>query len=200
MPEGETAMLISDDDRQVPQESPQAFRCVFEQYNQALCQSIGFLRCVDREDVSDIANETWVRAWRAWPGVCSISNIKAWLWTIARHTAIDYARRRKRRREHGIPGGYLYLDDEQYSELDIPDPGAFEDEVETAMILDEAWENTIKRVKQKQSRAYILHVGEEKSLAEVAQLLKVRECTVKVYCCAVKKIFREEYHRLRERD
>jgi RNA polymerase sigma-70 factor (ECF subfamily) len=47
----------------------------------------------------DVAQEAFVRAWRGLAGFRAESSFAAWLYTIARRTALEQARRRRRRDE-----------------------------------------------------------------------------------------------------
>jgi RNA polymerase sigma-70 factor (ECF subfamily) len=53
---------------------------------------------VDDEDPDDLAQETWLRAWRALPAYRGDSSGRTWLLSIARKTCADAVRRRRRRR------------------------------------------------------------------------------------------------------
>jgi RNA polymerase sigma factor (sigma-70 family) len=59
---------------------------------------------VGRLDADDCFQETWIAALRAYPCVHDASNLRAWIFTIAHHKAIDHARRRRRQ---PVPAGAL---------------------------------------------------------------------------------------------
>ncbi|MFZ0089031.1 MAG: sigma-70 family RNA polymerase sigma factor [Solirubrobacteraceae bacterium] len=48
-------------------------------------------------DADDCYQETWLAAVRAYPELDAASNLRGWLFTIARHKAIDHIRSRARR-------------------------------------------------------------------------------------------------------
>lgn len=185
--------------QRVQQGDPGAFEYLFALHNKPLCLWIGSREFVDKEDVHDIASETWVKVWEKRSCIGSVSSFKAWLWRIAFNTAIDHARIRKRRGENRILR-YLRPRDEHHDEIEIPDPDTFEDHVERKMLIDEALNRTFKRITHKQRCVFIRYCVKEEPLAEVARSLNVSEDTVKVYCSIVRKIFREEYRRLLEGD
>ncbi len=60
-----------------------------------------YLRVVGCDDVEDVAGETWLQVVRDLPKLKqgSADEFRAWLFTIARHRAIDAARSRKRFRD-----------------------------------------------------------------------------------------------------
>lgn len=51
------------------------------------------------QDVQEVAQDTFVRAYRALPGYRGEAPVRVWLLRIARHAAMDYWRRHYRRRE-----------------------------------------------------------------------------------------------------
>lgn len=52
----------------------------------------------DAEEADDLAQETWVRAWRALPAYRGDASGRTWLLSIARKTCADAVRRQRRRR------------------------------------------------------------------------------------------------------
>lgn len=51
----------------------------------------------DREDAADLFQETWLRAYRAYPRIDSRSDVRPWLYTIATNLCRNRARDRARR-------------------------------------------------------------------------------------------------------
>jgi len=52
---------------------------------------------VGTNDAADVFQETFLAALRAYPDLRSAANLRGWLFTIARHKALDHHRRRARR-------------------------------------------------------------------------------------------------------
>jgi RNA polymerase sigma-70 factor (ECF subfamily) len=52
----------------------------------------------DAHDAEDASQETWLRAYRAYPRLAPDSNARAWLYKIATHTAFNALKRRTRER------------------------------------------------------------------------------------------------------
>jgi RNA polymerase sigma factor (sigma-70 family) len=57
---------------------------------------------VGPDDADDCFQETFIKALRAYPRLASADNLRGWILTIARRTAIDAARARRRGTEAGI--------------------------------------------------------------------------------------------------
>src|SRR5438874_302960 len=71
-----------------------AFDILFQQYNPRICTYLGRMVCNDEEG-RDLAQETFLKAWRALPGMNDEMHFDTWLYRIATNTAIDHLRRRK---------------------------------------------------------------------------------------------------------
>ena len=65
-----------------------------------------YLRVIGCDDVDDVAGETWLQVVRDLPKFKkdSADEFRAWLFTIARHRAIDAARSRRRLRDKMLAG------------------------------------------------------------------------------------------------
>src|SRR6266516_2623318 len=50
----------------------------------------------NRQDASDLVQETFVRAWRGLPGIYDGRRFRGWLYKIATNLALDHLRRKKR--------------------------------------------------------------------------------------------------------
>jgi len=71
-----------------------AFNILFQYYNAQICRYLA--RMVgDDEEGRDLAQETFLKAWRALPQMSERSQFDAWLYRIATNTAFDHLRRRK---------------------------------------------------------------------------------------------------------
>ena len=77
------------------------------------------LRYTNNEaDAADIAQEVFLRVYRALPDFKEESAVTTWVYRITVNTAIDLTRKKTRRRENSLTG---YGEDEETPELDIVD-------------------------------------------------------------------------------
>ncbi|HLH63085.1 MAG TPA: sigma factor [Ktedonobacteraceae bacterium] len=68
-----------------------AFTGLFHQYNAPICAYLGGL--VGNAEVgNDLAQETFIRAWKSLPGLLDDSHFKSWLYRIAANLAHSYMR------------------------------------------------------------------------------------------------------------
>lgn len=75
--------------------SPPPFQTLLDEHAAALHRHVWAL--VGPDDVDDVTQEVLIAALRAYPDLRDGSNVRGWLWTIARHKAIDRHRRTQRR-------------------------------------------------------------------------------------------------------
>ena len=77
---------------------PDAFDRLVREHRK-MVYSIAMTYCRDAHTADDIAQETFIRAHRAFNGLADHSKLKTWLYTLTRNASIDHLRRKKRRRE-----------------------------------------------------------------------------------------------------
>jgi RNA polymerase sigma-70 factor (ECF subfamily) len=74
---------------------PVAFARIYEDFSRPVLRYLqAMLR--DPAEAEDALHEVFLKAWRALPPYASSSALRAWLFTVARTTAIDHARRQAR--------------------------------------------------------------------------------------------------------
>lgn len=72
----------------------EAFETIFEQYNLPICRYLCSL-VSDADLAEDLAQQTFLKAYRALSRGAPPDNLKAWLYAIATNTALSALRRRK---------------------------------------------------------------------------------------------------------
>ena len=60
-------------------------------------RALAMAYCRDASAADDVVQETFLRAWRSLDGLRDPSKVKTWIYSLARHAAIDQLRARKRR-------------------------------------------------------------------------------------------------------
>jgi RNA polymerase sigma factor (sigma-70 family) len=111
---------------------------------------------VGRVDADDCYQETCLSALRAYPVLQDSSNLRGWLFTIARRKAID-ARRAMARRP--VP-------------LADPDPGAV---IDDHAGVDESLWDEVRRLPVKQRRAVVLRFAGDRSYPEIAAAMSTTQ-------------------------
>lgn len=120
-----------------------------------------FLRVVGCDDPEDVASETWLQVVR---DLCMFSgtgeDFRRWLFTIARHRAIDAARARSRRPARAANAGLDILADTQVVEEQVLDGIS----AERAVML-------LRRLSREQAEAVALRVLAGLDTPDVAKIL-----------------------------
>lgn len=130
------------------------FQLALDQNRDALARFLA--ATVGRQDAEDCLQETMISALRAYPRLQPGSNVRAWLFTIARNKALDEHRSRVKRpipvAEMGERGGVAVAED--------PD--------------EELW-TAVRELPPKQRAAVVLRFVNDFSHREVAQVLDCSE-------------------------
>jgi RNA polymerase sigma factor (sigma-70 family) len=130
------------------------FQRVFDEHAGAV---LSFLfGAVGASEAEDCFQETMLSALRAYPRLGDASNLRGWLFTIARRKAID-ARRAHARRPTPIAD---------------PDPGAAPDAI--SEINESLWDD-VRRLPQKQQRAVVLRFAGDQSYPEIAAAMSTTQ-------------------------
>lgn len=115
----------------------------------------------------DIAQDTFIRAFRAIDSFRGQSSVKSWLFRIARNTAFNYSKSAFLRKVTLVG---LFQDNRRA-------PSA-ETEYLNASLTDEIW-SVVLRLPRSHREIIILHAHYELSYKELADLLRISEGTVK---------------------
>lgn len=120
----------------------------------------------NRQDAEDLAQDTFVKAYKNIHRFNPQYKFATWLFTIAKRTAMNHYRDSR---------PTLALAVEQ--EADEQSPAAALEEKERAKGL---WDEAKRRLKPKQYQALRLRYGEELSIAEMAEAMQTNEIRVRV--------------------
>jgi RNA polymerase sigma-70 factor (ECF subfamily) len=148
---------------------------------------LGLRMCGSHEDAEDLVQETFLRAYRSWNTYRGLSAPSTWLFTIAARTCKRLHRRRKDAPVR-LESFYELLpsDEEGYLDIPSPDEGALE-----GVLREEARaavEYALRTMPAPFRIAFILKDLGEFSMAEVAEILGIKEATVKT------RVYRARLH------
>jgi RNA polymerase sigma factor (sigma-70 family) len=139
---------------------------------------LGLRMCGSHEDAEDLVQETFLRAYRSWKNYRGLSTPSTWLFTIAARTCKRFHRRKK-----GAPARlesfYELLPSDDEGFLDVPSPdegpldGVLRQEARAAV------EHGLSTMPAPFRIAFILKELGEFSMGEVAEILGIKEATVK---------------------
>ncbi len=148
----------------------EAFAQFIDKYKETVflcCRRLGL-----REDqVEDVASETFLAAYNGLSRYSGRAELSTWLWSIAYRQGVNYLR--KNRRQWQLEAE----PDEQIAGSKERGPAATARGKETEEIIWEA----VERLPGLWAMAVILHYREQKSIADIAKIMKAKENTVKTY-------------------
>jgi RNA polymerase sigma-70 factor (ECF subfamily) len=144
------------------------FRQLVELYSPRLYR-VAYRMTRQAQDAEDLVQETFLRAYRAWPAFDGRANPATWLYRICVNAGLDWLRR-QRSRPHTAA-------QEEPPELvsAAPDPERLALSREARRRIDAA----LQELSPKERAAFALRHGENWSIAEIAAALGLREAATK---------------------
>jgi RNA polymerase sigma-70 factor (ECF subfamily) len=148
---------------------------------------------LDYETSVDLAQETFIRVYRAADRYQTSYAFSTYIYRIATNLAISELRRRKRRRMISLTGFFQGHDrTEEPSELDPPDANPLPDTVLVEGERREAVARAIATLPDKYRAPLVLRDVEERSYEEIAGILQMSEGTVKSRINRARSFLREK--------
>jgi RNA polymerase sigma-70 factor, ECF subfamily len=148
----------------------------------------------NREEAEDLAQEAFLRLYRALPGFRGDSSIGTWLYRTVSRLAIDFLRRERIRRKIF----FFRRHEEEDPGENVADPGASPRERLLAAERRRHLRQALEQLSPQQRAVFILRHDEELPLREIAELLGLQEGTVKSHLHRAVNILRRELQGLSE--
>jgi RNA polymerase sigma-70 factor (ECF subfamily) len=157
-----------------------AFREFVKQYQQTVflcCRTLG----LSETEAQDVASETFLTAYEKIGTFNGKSKLSTWLWKVAYYKGINYLRKNKRRKDllRGLSA--------QPTDTGIAQVSAALENKEQA---DVVWQ-AVERLPRSWALAIVLFYRQEKSILEIAKIMKKRQNTVKTYLFRGRKRLKE---------
>lgn len=167
-----------------------AFTRLFHKYNAPICKHLLHL-VRNHEEMQDLAQITFWKAFRNISTLKDGSHFKSWLYQIATNTARDHLRTEQRRP--------WLADTGTLTEVDLMKWDAeFEEQVCLAEIFEEALRQTLQKLSRSQRDCFLLH-GQGHDTLQIATQLQLKEAVVKKYTSKAYQILREITQNLLEK-
>jgi RNA polymerase sigma factor (sigma-70 family) len=164
-----------------------AFGQIVRRY-QALISGLVYAACGDLHQSEDVAQETFISAWKSLSGLREPAKLTGWLCQIARRRLADLSRKTSHK-------------EIQFSQAFTPaqEPAAIPQDVATAEECEMLW-RTLARIPQPYRETLVLFYRQEKSTAQVAMAMETTEDSVRQRLTRGRQMLREEVAGLLERN
>lgn len=166
-----------------------AFGQIVRRY-QGLISGLVYSACGDLSASEDIAQETFLAAWKSLSGLREPEKLPAWLCQIARHRMLD------QRRENKREDARLARAVTQYNPAASPRP---DEEAMTAEEREVLW-RSLAEIPEPYRETLILYYRQNQSATEVAGALEISEETVRQRLVRGRQMLREQVAAMLERN
>src|ERR1700722_9513890 len=164
-----------------------AFGQIIRKY-QAMVSGLVYAACGDLHRSEDIAQETFISAWKSLSGLCDASKLPGWLCQIARRRLADVSRKAPHKE---IPFSQAFAAGQE--------PAAPVDDALKAEESELLW-HTLSRIPQPYRETLVLFYRQEQSTAQVAAAMETTEVTVRQRLTRGRQMLREEVAGMLERN
>jgi RNA polymerase sigma-70 factor (ECF subfamily) len=155
-----------------------AFEHLLDKYHRSIVNFI--YRIVnDRAVAEELAQEVFLRVYRARHSYMPRARFAAWIYRIAANLSFREAGRRRRARPGG--GNHNSREPGGVSQLEVPDPSPAADQRLISSETSGLVRRAIRSLPRKEKTALILRRYEELSYKEIAEIMECTEAAVKTY-------------------
>ncbi|NIP96610.1 MAG: sigma-70 family RNA polymerase sigma factor [Akkermansiaceae bacterium] len=144
-------------------------------------------------EAEDIAQQVFLRLWKCAPRYKPTAKFTTFLFTITRNLVFNESRRKQRRKEHSL--------DEQEDDWHRQIPEGGENRPDTRLLqteMDQAVDNAIANLPEKQRLAVVLRRYEQMPYEEIAGILDLSVSAVKSQLFRARTSLRESLQRILE--
>ena len=128
------------------------------------------------EDAADMTQEAFLKAWRSLSSFQFESSFSTWLYRLTTNTCLDYLRSQKRRPQCSLT---VEDDDGEEQVLDVTDEAPTPEEALLSAEERSQLVHALSQLEASQRQIITLRVVNDLSYAEIAEILDVKEGTVK---------------------
>jgi RNA polymerase sigma factor (sigma-70 family) len=164
-----------------------AFGQIVRRY-QALVSGLAYAACGDLHRSEDVAQETFVSAWKSLSGLRDATKLPGWLCQIARRRLADVSRKAS---STEIQFSQAFASGQE--------PAAPADEAATAEECELLW-RTLSGIPQPYRETLVLYYRQEKSTAQVAAAMETTEAAVRQNLARGRQMLRDEIAAVMERN
>jgi len=148
-----------------------AFARLVQQYENKVYR-LALRLCGSEEDAADVAQESFLSAWRGLPNFRGEAGFATWLYRLTNNAAIDHLRKVKKQR------GDVSLDDDEAG-FDAPDSGPTPQQAAEGRELQQAVAAGLRQLSEDHRSVLVLREVQLLSYEEIARVLQLDLGTVK---------------------
>ena len=137
--------------------------------------SLAYRMVGNEADAQDLAQEAFVRSWRALDSFQFSSQFSTWLYRLTSNICIDFLRAQKKRKHISL----TVLQDDEQQQWDMPDHRPLPEEQMIVAQEREALSNAIASLDPEYRQVLILRIVNDCSYQQISEILGIREGTVK---------------------
>ncbi|MBC8052779.1 MAG: RNA polymerase sigma factor [Sphingobacteriaceae bacterium] len=142
----------------------------------------------NKEEAEDVAQEVFVQVYESIGQFKGESKLSTWLYRITLTKALDWQRKKNRKKRFAIVKSLFGVNDElQYDQPDFEHPGILMENKERSVILFKA----INTLPENQKVAFLLHKVEGQSHQEIADIMQTTVGAVESYLHRAKQHLRK---------
>lgn len=146
------------------------------------------------EDAADLTQEAFIKAWRCLESFRFKSSFSTWLYRLASNVCLDHLRSAKRNQT--VPLIVTCADSETLA-IDPPDPAPLPEEQVVLTEEQQYLQLAMASLEIEERRLLTLRVVNDLSYAEIAELLEIKEGTVKSRLSRARDRLRKNFMKLR---
>jgi len=137
--------------------------------------SLAYRMVGNEADAQDLAQEAFVRAWRALDSFQFSSQFSTWLYRLTSNICIDFLRSQKKRKHISL----TVLQDDEQQQWDMPDHRPLPEEQMIVTQEREALAKAIAALDPEYRQVLILRIVNDCSYQQISEIMGIREGTVK---------------------
>lgn len=161
--------------------------------------SLAYRLVGQRDEAEDIAQEAFLRLYRALPTFRGESSVATWLYRTVSNLAIDHLRREQLRRKIFFLRRGATDDEDEVDPVDtVPDPAASPRDLLLAKEAGRRLSRALDKLSPRQRAVFVLRHQEELPLKDIARVLELEEGTVKSHLHRAVSVLRKELQDLNE--
>ena len=154
--------------------SDEAIEIIINKYSKYVYNFI-LLYVKDKDEVSDLTQEVFVKVWRNLNKYNQDKSFKTWIFTIAKNTTLDFIKKKR-----AIPVSRLVKDDDNENILNtLKDPEPLPDELFEMRNLKEKLDSVLDDLPILYKRVLLMYYKDDLNLREISEVLGVSIETIK---------------------